>query len=122
MKMSHLSGNLNFLTHIRYWIFTTRFRNELEFDKSQMASFFMATDNWEKEEEFHFIRHGYRFFHDGSPLFWKILFSERTRNYFMYFDFFNERSLFVEYTGERKRSMAGNIHPVQILKESLRNR
>ena len=24
----------------------------LEFDKSQMASFFMATDNWEKEEEF----------------------------------------------------------------------
>ena len=27
-------------------------QDELEFDKSQMASFFMATDNWEKEEEF----------------------------------------------------------------------
>ena len=27
-------------------------QEELEFDKSQMASFFMATDNWEKEEEF----------------------------------------------------------------------
>ena len=27
-------------------------QDELEFDKSQLASFFMATDNWEKEEEF----------------------------------------------------------------------
>ena len=27
-------------------------QSELEFDKSQLASFFTATDNWEKEEEF----------------------------------------------------------------------
>jgi aminoglycoside phosphotransferase family enzyme len=27
-------------------------QEELEFDKSQMASFYLATDNWEKEEEF----------------------------------------------------------------------
>ena len=27
-------------------------QEELEYDKSQMASFYLATDNWEKEEEF----------------------------------------------------------------------
>ena len=26
-------------------------QDELEFDRSQMASFFMATESWEKEEE-----------------------------------------------------------------------
>jgi hypothetical protein len=59
-------------------------QDELEFDKSQMASFFMATDNWEKEEEF-------------------TLFDIRKNQKLLYvFDFFNERALFIEYTGEAK--------------------
>ena len=32
--------------------FHNMIQEELEFDKSQMASFYLATDNWEKEEEF----------------------------------------------------------------------
>ena len=32
--------------------FHNSLQEELEFDKSQIASFYMATESWEKEEEF----------------------------------------------------------------------
>jgi hypothetical protein len=77
--------------------FHNQIQDELEFDKSQMASFFMATDNWEKEE-----------FDMGTgsstmevAVLEDIIFRKNQKLLYV-FDFFNERSLFVEYTGEVK--------------------
>ena len=74
-------------------------QEELEFDKSQMASFFMATDNWEKEEEFTLLDMG-----TGSSIMEEAILEDiifRKNQKLLYvFDFFNDRSLFIEYIGE----------------------
>jgi hypothetical protein len=76
-------------------------QDELEFDKSQMASFFMATDNWEKEEEFTLFDMGAGSSTMDDGILEDIIFRKNQKLLYV-FDFFNERSLFVEYTGEVK--------------------
>ncbi len=76
-------------------------QDELEFDKSQLASFFMATDNWEKEEEFTLFDMGTGSSTMEVAVLEDIIFRKNQKLLYV-FDFFNERSLFVEYTGEEK--------------------
>ncbi len=74
-------------------------QDELEFDKSQMASFFMATDNWEKEEEFTLFDMGTGSSTMEVAILEDVIFRKNQKLLYV-FDFFNERALFVEYTGE----------------------
>ena len=81
--------------------FHNMLQDELEFDKSQMASFFMATDNWEKEEEFTLFDMGTGSSTMEAAVLEDIIFRKNQKLLYV-FDFFNERALFVEYTGETK--------------------
>jgi hypothetical protein len=74
-------------------------QEELEFDKSQMASFYLATDNWEKEEEFTLFDMGTGSSTMEIAVLEDIIFKKNQKLLYV-FDFFNERGLFVEYTGE----------------------
>ncbi len=76
-------------------------QDELEFDKSQMASFFMATDNWEKEEEFTLFDMGTGSSTMETGILEDIIFRKNQKLLYV-FDFFNDRALFIEYTGESK--------------------
>jgi hypothetical protein len=78
-------------------------QDELEFDKSQMASFYMATDNWEKEEEFTLFDMGTGSSTMESAILEDIIFKKNQKLLYI-FDFFNDRALFVEYTGEAKET------------------
>ncbi|MBN1107555.1 MAG: hypothetical protein JXR66_08895 [Bacteroidales bacterium] len=79
--------------------FHNMIQEELEFDKSQMASFYLATDNWEKEEEFTLFDMGTGSSTMESAVLEEIIFRKNQKLLYV-FDFFNERALFVEYTGE----------------------
>jgi hypothetical protein len=81
--------------------FHNMIQDELEFDKSQMASFFLATDNWEKEEEFTLFDMGTGSSTMEVAVLEDIIFRKNQKLLYV-FDFFNERALFVEYTGESK--------------------
>lgn len=81
--------------------FHNMIQDELEFDKSQMASFFMATDNWEKEEEFTLFDMGTGSSTMETAVLEDIIFRKNQKLLYG-FDFFNDRALFVEYTGETK--------------------
>ncbi len=81
--------------------FHNMIQDELEFDKSQMASFYMATDNWEKEEEFTLFDMGTGSSTMEGAILDDIIFRKNQKLLYV-FDFFNDRSLFVEYTGEAK--------------------
>ena len=81
--------------------FHNMLQDELEFDKSQMASFFMATDNWEKEEEFTLFDMGTGSSTMEVAILDDIIFRKNQKLLYV-FDFFNDRALFVEYTGEAK--------------------
>jgi len=76
-------------------------QEELEFDKSQMASFYLATDNWEKEEEFTLFDMGTGSSTMEVAVLEDIIFRKNQKLLYV-FDFFNDRGLFVEYTGESK--------------------
>jgi hypothetical protein len=76
-------------------------QEELEYDKSQMASFYLATDNWEKEEEFTLFDMGTGSSTMETAVLEEIIFRKNQKLLYV-FDFFNERALFVEYTGETK--------------------
>ena len=76
-------------------------QDELEFDKSQMASFYLATDNWEKEEEFTLFDMGTGSSTMEVAILDDIIFRKNQKLLYV-FDFFNDRALFVEYTGEAK--------------------
>jgi hypothetical protein len=79
--------------------FHNTIQDELEFDKSQMASFYLATDNWEKEEEFTLFDMGTGSSTMEVAILEDIIFRKNQKLLYV-FDFFNERALFVEYTGE----------------------
>ena len=83
--------------------FHTLLQEELEFDKSQMASFYLATDNWEKEEEFTLFDMGAGSSTMDDAILEDIIFRKNQKLLYV-FDFFNERGLFIEYTGETKES------------------
>lgn len=85
-------------------------QDELEFDKSQLASFFMATDNWEKEEEFTLFDMGTGSSTMETAVLEDIIFRKNQKLLYV-FDFFNDRALFIEYTGETKE-VAGRELPI----------
>ena len=84
-------------------------QEELEFDKSQMASFYMTTDNWEKEEEFTLFDMGAGSSTMETAMLEDIIFKKNQKLLYI-FDFFNERGLFVEYTGE-ENEIDGREYP-----------
>ncbi|MCX6325307.1 MAG: hypothetical protein NT144_01450 [Bacteroidia bacterium] len=67
-------------------------QDELEFDKSQMASFFLATDNWEKEEEFTLFDMGTGSSTMEVAVLEDIIFRKNQKLLYV-FDFFNEFSV-----------------------------
>jgi hypothetical protein len=79
--------------------FHTMLQEELEFDKSQMASFYLATDNWEKEEEFTLFDMGTGSSTMDDAILEDVIFRKNQKLLYV-FDFFNDRALFIEYTGE----------------------
>ena len=81
--------------------FHNTIQEELEFDKSQIASFYMATDNWEKEEEFTLFDMGAGSSTMEDAVLEDIIFRKNQKLLYV-FDFFNERALFIEYVGESK--------------------
>jgi hypothetical protein len=81
--------------------FHTQIQDELEFDKSQMASFYLATDNWEKEEEFTLFDMGTGSSTMDDAILEDVIFRKNQKLQYV-FDFFNDRALFIEYTGEVK--------------------
>ncbi len=92
--------------------FNNMIQDELEFDKSQMASFYMATDSWEKEEEFTLFDMGTGSSTMEVAVLEDIIFRKNQKLLYV-FDFFNDRGLFVEYTGESKE-VEGREYPVCI--------
>ena len=88
--------------------FHNALQDELEFDKSQMASFFMATDNWEKEEEFTLLDMGI-----GTPTMESAILEDvvlsKNQKFLYVFDLFNERGLLVEYIGETKENAGKDL-------------
>jgi hypothetical protein len=99
-----------FLDNQNLMDFHNLIQDELEFDKSQMASFFLATDNWEKEEEFTLFDMGTGSSTMEDAIFEDIIFKKNQKLLYV-FDFFNERALFVEYTGEIKE-IHGREYPI----------
>lgn len=85
-------------------------QDELEFDKSQMASFYLATDTWEKEEEFTLFDMGTGSSTMEVAVLDEIIFRKNQKLLYV-FDFFNERGLFVEFTGEAPET-DGREYPV----------
>lgn len=90
--------------------FHNMIQEELEFDKSQMASFYMATDNWEKEEEFTLFDMGTGSSTMEEAILDDIIFRKNQKLLYV-FDFFNDRGLYVEYTGEAKE-LSGREYPL----------
>jgi hypothetical protein len=84
-------------------------QDELEYDNSQMASFFLSTDNWEKEEEFTLFDMGTGSSTMDVAVLEEIIFRKNQKLLYV-FDFFNERALFIEYTGETKE-VEGREYP-----------
>jgi hypothetical protein len=84
-------------------------QEELEFDKSQMASFYLGTDNWEKEEEFTLFDMGTGSSTMDDATLEDVIFRKNQKLLYV-FDFFNDRALFIEYTGESKE-LDGREYP-----------
>ena len=74
-------------------------QDELEFDRSQMASFFMATESWEKEEEFTLFDIGGGSSTMENAVLEEIIFRKNQKLLYV-FDFFFDRALYIEYVGE----------------------
>jgi len=81
--------------------FHNALQEELEFDRSQIASFYLATDNWEKEEEFTLFEMGAGSSTMDDAILEDIIFRKNQKLLYV-FDFFNDRALFIEYVGEAK--------------------
>ncbi|HOC49386.1 MAG TPA: hypothetical protein PKG68_11720 [Bacteroidales bacterium] len=79
--------------------FHNALQEELEFDRSQIASFFMATESWEKEEEFTLFDMGAGSSTMENAVLEEIIFRKNQKLLYV-FDFFNDRALYIEYVGE----------------------
>ncbi len=103
---------LEFLDNQTLLDFHLLLQEELEFDKSQIASFYLANDNWEKEEEFTLLDMGTGCSTMEDAVLEEIIFKKNQKLLYV-FDFFNERALYIEYTGEAK-AIEGKEYPVCI--------
>jgi hypothetical protein len=81
--------------------FHNAIQEELEFDRSQIASFYLSTDNWEKEEEFTLFDMGAGPSTMDNAILEDVIFRKNQKLLYV-FDFFNDRALFIEYVGESK--------------------
>jgi hypothetical protein len=90
--------------------FHNALQEELEFDRSQIASFYLATDNWEKEEEFTLFEMGAGSSTMDDAILEDVIFRKNQKLLYV-FDFFNDRALFIEYVGESKEE-EGIEYPV----------
>ena len=81
--------------------FHNNLQEELEFDRSQIASFYMATESWEKEEEFTLFDMGAGSSTMENAVLEEIIFRKNQKLLYV-FDFFNDRALFIEYVGEAR--------------------
>ena len=90
--------------------FHNALQEELEFDRSQIASFYMATESWEKEEEFTLFDMGAGSSTMENAVLEEVIYRKNQKLLYV-FDFFNDRALFVEYVGEAKE-VAGMEYPV----------
>jgi hypothetical protein len=90
--------------------FHNAIQEELEFDRSQIASFYMATESWEKEEEFTLFDMGSGSSTMENAVLEDIIFRKNQKLLYV-FDFFNDRALFIEYVGEAKED-SGTEYPV----------
>jgi len=81
--------------------FHNALQEELEYDMSQLASFFTASENWEKEEEFTLFDMG-----SGTAVMDEVTIDdiaiEKNQKLLYIFDLFNERAFFIEIIGTRK--------------------
>jgi hypothetical protein len=85
--------------------FHNTLQEELEFDRSQIASFYMATESWEKEEEFTLFDMGAGSSTMENAILEDVIFRKNQKLLYV-FDFFNDRALYIEYVGESKEDSA----------------
>lgn len=83
--------------------FHNMIQDELGFDRSQLASFFLTTDNWEKEEEFTLFDMGGVASTMEDAILEDVICTEHQKLVYI-FDFFNERSLSIEFLGETEEN------------------
>jgi len=81
--------------------FHNALQEELEFDRSQIASFYLATESWEKEEEFTLFDMGAGSSTMENAVLEEVIYRKNQKLLYV-FDFFNDRALFIEYVGEAK--------------------
>jgi len=81
--------------------FHNALQEELEFDRSQIASFYLSTENWEKEEEFTLFDMGAGSSTMENAVLEEVIYRKNQKLLYV-FDFFNDRALYVEYVGEVK--------------------
>lgn len=85
-------------------------QEELEYDRSQMASFFTTSKMWEKEEEFTLFEMGTNTTPMEEVIIDDILIEDHQKLLYV-FDMFNERILFIECIGEVEAT-EGRTYPV----------
>ncbi|HDZ41035.1 MAG TPA: hypothetical protein ENH59_05080 [Bacteroidetes bacterium] len=85
-------------------------QEELEYDRSQLASFFTTSKKWEKEEEFTLFEMGANTTPMDEVIIDDIVIEDNQKLLYV-FDMFNERTLFIECTGSVK-PVEGRKYPV----------
>jgi len=85
-------------------------QEELEYDRSQMASFFTASKKWEKEEEFTLFEMGANTTPMDEVIIDDIVIEDNQKLLYV-FDMFNERTLFIECVGTLK-PVEGRTYPI----------
>lgn len=92
-------------------------QEELEYDDSHLASFFTATDKWEKEEEFTLFDMGSNTTVMEEVIIDDVIINENQKLLYI-FDLFNERALFIECIGEVDE-IVGREYPICVQSQGL---
>ncbi|MEE4114619.1 MAG: hypothetical protein V2I37_00510 [Marinilabiliaceae bacterium] len=90
--------------------FHNAIQEELEYDKSHLASFFTTTSKWEKEEEFTLFDMGSNTTLMEDVIIDDIIINVNQKLLYI-FDLFNERALFIECVGEVEL-IVGREYPI----------
>lgn len=90
--------------------FHNAIQEELEYDSSQLASFFTATNKWEKEEEFTLFDMGSNITTMEEIIIDDVIINDNQKLLYI-FDLFNERALFIECIGEVEM-IVGREYPI----------
>ena len=90
--------------------FHNTLQEELEYDRSQMASFFTTSKKWEKEEEFTLFEMGANTTPMDEVIIDDIVIEDNQKLLYV-FDMFNERTLFIECIGTVS-TVEGRKYPV----------